>query len=413
MSDQTPQPATNSLKSRLRLKQNNEFHMGSTTNVPTTQSQPFTPQGYLPTPTLTANTSSNTNAATQNLAVPAEKPKVSLRLNKNQSFNLAENSANASQTKADPLQNSTIPPLAKATPSIFPHPMLSTAAPGFQPAPMFNPAMGMPMMGMGAPMMMNPLQFQAFPQNNFTGMPFNPMGMNFGMPINNVSTTPNIQVTANNNKANSSLNMLLGSSPTIQTDVQVTNEQPGTAPNQTPIDPTNYSNEETKKLAQKLAQKKQQAIPSVAEAPSKEALQNAEKEKRLLEQERAKAEEEAKKNPVQEAKNDGAADDASDDSESYKSQGEDLTKLPQDRPAVIRYTKAMILDFVKKESKKTFEDDYRFENLIREIQKFNRKDHPSMFEKSGGQKGNFSRGGDRNDRGNYSQTSRGSNNSKY
>lgn len=162
-------------------------------------------------------------------------------------------------------------------------------------------------------------------------------------------------------------------------------------------------------MAQRLQQKKQQTTAE----PSREATQNAEREKKLLEQERAKAEEEAKK-VAEVEEDDGAAGEASEDSASYKSEGEDLNKLPQERPKVIRYTKEMILNFVKKESKKTFEDDYRFENLIREIQKFNRKDHPNMFPSGGSKGGNFrdrDRGGD--SRSNYSNSTRGSNYSKY
>jgi len=347
---------------------------------------------------LTPQTSTNQTSTQPTTTVTApvtEKPKAALKLNKNQTFTLD------SQTKTENTPNTTVPQINTSSASFTPANVLKTSAPGFQPqAQIFQPVM----MPMQMPMMMPQMGFAPFPTP--FGMPFNPMGSmgQIQMPflqMGNIANTQNIPVTASTvSNQTSSLNKLLGTGLKTQPDTVV--------PNETAQDATNYSNEETKKLALKLAQKKQQA-PQESQ-PSKEALQNAEREKKLLEEERIKAEEEAKKTPVVEAKNDGAADDASDDSASYKSEGEDLTKLPQERPKVIRYSKAMILDFVKKESKKTFEDDYRFENLIREIQKFNRKDHPGMFHTGGAPKSNNYSRNDRNDRGNYSQSNRGNNN---
>ena len=71
---------------------------------------------------------------------------------------------------------------------------------------------------------------------------------------------------------------------------------------------------------------------------------------------------------------DAAADNASDDdSDSYSSaeEVENYDDLPQERPKRVRYTKKMIMEFIKKESKKKFDHEYIFEDLTREITKLN------------------------------------------
>jgi hypothetical protein len=171
---------------------------------------------------------------------------------------------------------------------------------------------------------------------------------------------------------------------------------------------TNFSNEETKRLAKKLKEKKEQSnnvpttVPEEASQPSKgevktQAQINAEREKTTLQNEKKKAEEAQKAEQAngevsdlrkefgdmeEEEEQDNAVDEASEDSDSYHSEGDDFSHLPQERPARIRYSKKMILDFIKRESKKPFEDDYMFETLIREISKVSRKD--AGFDRGGG-----------------------------
>jgi hypothetical protein len=71
----------------------------------------------------------------------------------------------------------------------------------------------------------------------------------------------------------------------------------------------------------------------------------------------------------------------------------------------------MILDFVKKESKKPLEDDYIFECLVREISKVTRKD-AGMFDRGSNNRGTGGYRGERpNDRGNGRYDNR--NNDKY
>jgi hypothetical protein len=129
----------------------------------------------------------------------------------------------------------------------------------------------------------------------------------------------------------------------------------------------NFSNNKTKELARKMKLKRD------AEAKKKEE-EKIEEEKK--EAEKKEAEEQAnKQEEVQQEAQDVEEDDEDDadisDSDSYESGEEEqnFDHLPQDRPKVIRYTKDMILEYITQESKREFEDELIFEDLVREISK--------------------------------------------
>lgn len=94
----TPTTATNSLRGRLRLKKDNDFHMQGTP-----QGTPVTPNLTI-TPSLTPQTSTNqTTPALTGLTTSTQttdKPKPALKLKKDQTFTL--DSVPGSQTKAEP-----------------------------------------------------------------------------------------------------------------------------------------------------------------------------------------------------------------------------------------------------------------------------------------------------------------------
>lgn len=281
---------------------------------------------------------------------------------------------------------------------------------------MNNGMMGMPMMGMNNYGM----------NNGMMGMNNSMMGMNNMNMNNNMSSMPNMNMQNNIGTNSNSLNNLLGNTaasnkftPAPKTaNIPSLTSLGGNTPLASSSKNTNFSNEETKRLAKKLKEakekKEQSNVPATVpeETNQKTTAQiNADREKRTLEAETKKAQESLKTEEVsdlqkefgndedEEEEQDNAADEASEDSESYHSENDDFDHLPQERPERIRYSKKMILEFIKRESKKPFEDDYIFETLIREITKVSRKD--SHFERGGGRYNNKYERHDRNGGGRY------------
>jgi hypothetical protein len=377
-------------------------------------------------------------SSSQQLQTPSTnndaKPKSKLKYNKNKTFDI--NSAGftpnttSSTTKlgGNSFANK-LNPSKSFQPSNNFTPTNNVNNMGF--TPMGNMGMNMnPMMNMNNGMMMgNPMGFN----NGMMGTPMmnmgynnmnNRMGMNMGfnnmnqMGGNMMQSMPTMSM--QNNVSNSSLNNLLGG-PANKTNFKSQNST--NIPSLTSLGGStplakgktaNFSNEETKRLAKKLKEKKEQAANKVPDTVPEEAQQSqgsktesqliAEREKNLKEAEIKKATEALNKegntgmsdlrkefgdmkSEEGDDEQDNAVDEASEDSDSYHSEGDDFSHLPQERPTRIRYSKKMILDFVKRESKKPFEDDYIFETLVREITKVHRTES------------NFSRGKyDRNDR---------------
>ena len=411
------------------------------------------------TPTSAPATTQEVAPAPQDTPA-AEKPKSKLQLNKNNIFPapfnpepLGDNSqlkGNSLNAKLNP--NKIFEPVTAPTPNLIPQ---VNNIPTFNqyPQPSYNNfgymnpmAMGNYMgnqyggfnnMGMSTGMNMNHNMFNMMgggmnnmmgSMNNMFQQPqqnnLNAQAFGIQSPVANVIPKVNNNI-AQTNKAEtqqSSLNTLLGSGSTQTNNIPIKNNPQlltATLGNVKSTTDANFSNYDTNRLAKLLKEKKDKESGIAEEKTESQAI--SEREKKLKDEERKNAENALKNDqlvsdlrkefPKSDEEGDNAVDEASEDSESYHSVGEDLSLLPQERPPVLRWTKKMILDFVKKESKKPLEDDYIFECLVREISKVTRKD-AGMFDRGSNNRGTGGYRGERpNDRGNGRYDNR--NNDKY
>jgi len=262
----------------------------------------------------------------------------------------------------------------------------------------------MPMMMPQPVMMAQPFNMQNMPNMNMN-MGFTPMGFQPNFMGNNMQ----MMGQANQNNQGNSMNNLnllnMNSMGNLNNGMNNMGNmmKPNTINSFNNIPNNNNSpmnfiiDEKTKELAKKLKLKKKNKETKAEDKKKAEEDKKAEEEKKAAaELKQKKFEEDKVQQQAAQLKKVESKEEVQDvsDSESYESDVEDINydDFPQERPKVIRYTKAMILEYIARESKREFEDELIFEDLVREISKVSKQS--GNFHRGGGGGNNYeSRGG--------------------